>query len=81
MICRYCKGTGRILLLTSSVECHCKVIPRTCKECSYDYCECEGNCNEDNAGSCSRCEVWCCEYCLVDGMCSNCYAKLQGGVA
>jgi len=79
-VCPDCKGTGKIQLFTSVVDCDCKTQQKTCQECSYEYCECDGKCNPDNAGSCSSCGVWACENCLMDGMCHNYFAKLQGGV-
>lgn len=79
-VCRDCGDTGKITLLNSIVDCDCKQ-QQTCQECSYEYCECDGECDEGYAGSCSRCAVWACEVCLVEGMCHNCFAKLQGGVS
>ena len=80
--CKDCKGTGRIELLTSTVDCYCitKTTPKTCENCFYEYCECDGTCNEDDGESCCRCETWTCGYCIIDGMCGNCFSKLQGGV-
>lgn len=78
--CHDCKDTGKIILFNSVVDCDCKQQKTICHECSYEYCECNGSCNKNHSGPCSRCEVWACEYCLVDGMCSNCFAKLQGGI-
>ncbi len=78
--CPDCKGTGKITLLRSVVDCDCKTQQRTCQECSSEYCECDGTCDEGNSRSCPRCETWICENCLVEGMCHNCFSKLQGGV-
>ena len=81
IICKDCHDTGKIELLTSVVDCDCKQKPqqKTCQECSYEYCECDGKCDTGNSASCFRCEVWTCEYCLIEGMCPNCFSKLQGG--
>ncbi len=84
-VCPDCKGTGRVELLTSTVDCDCTKngqhdVTERCLECSYEYCECDGSCNLDLGGVCGRCDVWCCSGCLMDGVCGSCYAKLQGGV-
>lgn len=48
--CRECRGTGRIQLLTSTVECDCvKNGARqgtVCENCSDPLCECDGTCDE-----------------------------------
>ncbi|KKN98821.1 hypothetical protein LCGC14_0140620 [marine sediment metagenome] len=51
-----------------------------CKNCSYEFCECDGTCDEGDGQSCISCEVWTCGGCLIDGMCGNCFSKLQGDV-
>jgi len=51
-----------------------------CDKCSYEYCECDGTCDENDGTRCYRCDTWLCGNCVVDGMCNNCFAKLQGGV-
>lgn len=93
-VCLDCKGTGRIKLFTSIVDCDCvkkpfltetherirKAIYGDCEFCSYEYCECPGDCCEDDGGSCGRCDVWTCGGCLMDGVCGSCYSKIQGGV-
>ena len=51
-----------------------------CKECSCQYCECDGTCDPDYATSCHMCDTWICGYCVVEGACHNCFSKMQGGV-
>jgi len=84
-VCPDCKGTGRVELLTSTVDCDCvkntiTKKQKSCENCSYEYCECTGGCLEANGGGCSRCGVWCCGDCLMDSVCGSCYSKIQGGV-
>jgi len=79
--CRDCQDTGRIKLLVSEVDCDCtRRGCDGCSNCSSDLCECDGTCDPNCGGSCSRCEMLVCAHCLVEGMCHNCFAKLQGGV-
>jgi hypothetical protein len=82
-VCPDCKGTGRVELLTSTVDCVCvknTTTKKGCENCFYEYCECLGECLEEEGGVCGRCDVWCCGDCLMDGACGSCYAKIQGGV-
>jgi len=79
MTCKDCNGTGRIKLLVSEVDCDCKN-KKACPNCTETMCECDGTCDEDLAGSCSRCGKWVCEQCIIEGTCSNCFSKIQGGV-
>ena len=83
--CPDCKGTGRIELLTSTVDCDCVKNTITkkekgCPNCWDECCECDGTCDEGDSESCVRCHTWVCANCVIDGYCSNCFSKLQGGV-
>ncbi len=80
--CKDCKGTGKITLFTSVVDCDCKhqtppdfPVQGPCWNCDYEYCECDGKCDLNKGGCCSKCGVCCCEACLVDGTCRNCFSK------
>lgn len=82
--CPDCKGTGRITMLNWDVDCNCMKNTSTkkkgCGYCKYDYCECDNTCDYENGDYCGRCDVWCCETCLMEGVCGSCYSKIQGGV-
>lgn len=80
--CQDCKDTGRIKLFTSEVDCNCQqqVTSRSCENCSDPCYECDGTCDEGCGSSCYRCSVWVGECCLIEGMCTCCFQKLQGGV-